>query len=384
MRKTLFFGLACIALPLVAQFKQDGKPIPDQPWRKSSGAFGAMLMLTDHPYEFVDEWKRPETPRMRTTDVAERGKPIAAFVIFLGCKEVAGNCKLSVDFTVLRPDGTSYARHDGGELWSGPAPAPDNMQLGISSIGMEIEPNDPAGKYLVKATVHDLNAAAKVDLVRDFTVAAVPKMTEIAGLAALQQWMDDYHYAPQPELVPSAIRYMQRAEFPATEAQANPLIGFFSEVIASNPMLTQQWKAIAAETTGRTRQVLDTAFRDARNLATLTSFDPEKADPGQNDVCWGAYFASGKDVYVLALVQRLAYLSERKSLPLYLTAATAQWSLSSNVRQHVSVRRILDGARLKASPEVRAAIEEAVEKDPDALQESMTNTVRAQHDAKVW
>jgi hypothetical protein len=384
MRKTLFLGLALIVMPLFGQWKQDGKAIRDEPWRKSSGTFGAMLLLTDHPYEFVEEWKRPELPTIHTTTVAERGRPIAAFVIFLGCKEISGNCKSTVDFTILRPDGTEYGKQDGLELWSGPTPAENVIQLGRASMGVEIEPNDPAGKYVMKARVHDLNASATIDLVQEFTVAPAAKVTEIAGLAALQQWIDGYYYAPHPDLVLSAIRYMERAGFPATDDQANPLIGFFSEVFASNPMLAQQWKAAAAEASGRTRQVLDTSFRNAQNLATLTSFDPQKADPGQNDVCWGAYFASGKDVYVLALVQRLAYLSERKSLQLYLTAASAQWSLSSNLRQHVSVRRILDGARLKASPEVRAAIEEAVEKDPGAIQESTTNTIRAQHEAKVW
>lgn len=376
-------AILVIAMPLSAQWKQNGKPVPDEPWRKSAGTFGAMLLLSDSPGEFVDQWKRPENPEIHTTATAERGHPIGAFVIFHQCKEVDGACKCNVDFAILRPDGTVYGKREGIEMWNGPASPGENLQLGRASFGVDIEPDDPAGKYTVQATVRDLNAAATVDLVQSFTVAPREKVTEISGSNA-EEFMHTYYRSPHPELVLSMIRYMGRAGVPATEDHAAPIIGFLAEVFAQNPMMTAQWRAAAAETTGLTKRVLSAAFGVSRDLSFVTKFDPQTAGPDGNDLCWGAYFASGKPEYVRALVQRLAYLSERKSLQLYLTAASAQWSLSSNARQHVGVRRILDQEHEKASPQIRAAIEEAVESDPASLEEATTKIIRQQRDANVW
>ena len=382
--KRLLFAALVVAMPLSAQWKEDGKPIPDEPWRKSAGNFGAMLLLSDDPGDFVDQWRRPETPKIRTTETAERGKPIGAFVLFRGCKEVGGKCKCTVDFTTLRPDGTVYGKQEGIDMWSNPAPPGENMQLGNASIGIDIEPDDPAGKYTMKAAVHDLNASVSVELVQSFTVAPREKVTEISSLKDLEDFTQTYHRSPHPELVLSMIQYMGRANLPATEESAAPVIGFLAEVFAQNPMMTAQWRAAASEATGLTKRVLSASFGVSRDLSFVTKFDPQDAHADLNDLCWGAYYASGKPEYIRALVQRLAYLNERKSLQLYLTAASAQWSLSANARQHVGVRRILDQEHEKASPPIRAAIEEAVESSPAALQESATKVLREQHAAKVW
>ena len=160
-----------LATPLPAQWKEKGVAIPDEPWRKSAGTFGAMLLLTDRPAEFLAAWEAPETPTIKTTEIAERGKPLVAFVVFIGCAEIKGVCNSSVDFTVLRPDGSEYASHKDGELWRNkPGPPKDGLQLGADYLGVVIEPDDPAGKYTVRATVRDVNADRRVELQQPFTV----------------------------------------------------------------------------------------------------------------------------------------------------------------------------------------------------------------------
>ena len=160
-----------IAGEAVAQWKETGEPVPDTAWQKSSGKFGVMLMLSDDPERFVADWEKPEPPQLITTDVAERGKPIVAFLFFVGCKERDGVCNSAVDFQVLRPDGSVYASEKNAELWKDkPAPADDAIQLSVANLGIVIEPNDPAGKYLVKATAHDVNAMKSITVEQAFTV----------------------------------------------------------------------------------------------------------------------------------------------------------------------------------------------------------------------
>lgn len=171
MRSTVLVVILLFSVPALAQWKDNGVPVPDEPWRRSDGTFGAMLLLSDKPEQFMDDWLKPNPPSMSTTEEAKRGEPIVAFVLFVGCKEVGEVCNSVVDFKVNRPDGTEYASHAGAELWKGkPGPLGDRIQLSLANLGIRIEPEDPAGKYTVTARVTDLNAFRTVELEQHFTV----------------------------------------------------------------------------------------------------------------------------------------------------------------------------------------------------------------------
>lgn len=54
--------LLLFALPALAQWNEGGKPARDTAWRKSSGDFGVMLLMSDDPEKFMADWEKPETP----------------------------------------------------------------------------------------------------------------------------------------------------------------------------------------------------------------------------------------------------------------------------------------------------------------------------------
>jgi hypothetical protein len=169
--KKIVCFLILVASPLCAQWYENGEKIPDTSWRKSKGEFGVMVLLSNDPERFMEEWNKPDQPTMRTTDVAERGKPIVAFVFFVGCREKKGICDSEVDFKVLKPDGKEYAAQIGGELWKNkPAGPKGTMQLSVANLGIWIEPQDPAGKYVVRAIARDLNAKRHIIVEQTFTV----------------------------------------------------------------------------------------------------------------------------------------------------------------------------------------------------------------------
>ena len=69
-----------------------------------------MLLLSDAPDEFLDNWSR-RTPgvSIRTTRTAHRGVPLAPFILFVGCTENTQEiCDTSFDLQVLRPDGSEF------------------------------------------------------------------------------------------------------------------------------------------------------------------------------------------------------------------------------------------------------------------------------------
>ena len=180
MNQTLFFMRiaiigVCLGLtsPAFGQWFRDGDRMPDQSWSKSQGDFGAMLLLSDAPDEFLDNWTR-RTPgvSIRTTRTARRGVPLAPFILFIGCVENTDKaCDTSFDLEVLKPDGSEYFTSAGLELWRGkPSPKIGTLGLGVGYTEIDLTPDDPLGRYLVRAEIRDANAEVAVTLEQSFEV----------------------------------------------------------------------------------------------------------------------------------------------------------------------------------------------------------------------
>jgi hypothetical protein len=134
-----------------------------------------MLLLTDEPQQFMADWESPpeHRPKMKTVDRVPRNGVVAAFVLFTGCRPVDGVCSSSVDFAVYRPDGSLYSEEKGGELWRGKSPPPTNhVQLSVANLGLKIEPQDPLGRYKIRATVRDDVAGTVLELVTEVEAVA--------------------------------------------------------------------------------------------------------------------------------------------------------------------------------------------------------------------
>ena len=209
-------------------------------------------------------------------------------------------------------------------------------------------------------------------------------VAKINSLDSYVRFTTFYYQAPNPDLVLQTIDFMQEARFPSEEAQFAPIIGFFSEVFASNKDKLPKWTERIKHTSGNTKEVLDLALTYAQDPERLLRYDPDNEKPAFNDICWGAFFASGKEVYLDAILKRLAFLSERTSMMRYVTAGSAQWSLASNARQHPLVKKYLGEALAKAQPEMRQAIKDTLERDPAVFQEGMITILKEQHEKKIW
>ena len=164
---------AAVAAPAAGQWHSAGRPLPDESWRKLRDGFGAMLVLSNRPEEFLEAWVR-RTPgvSISTTRVGRRGEPLAPFVFFIGCAENRLRvCDASFDLEVLRPDGAALFRTPGLELWRNkPAPADGTIGLSVGYAEVDLTAADPLGRYLVRAEVRDANAGTAVTLEQTFEV----------------------------------------------------------------------------------------------------------------------------------------------------------------------------------------------------------------------
>lgn len=155
--------------PATAQWKNGDNPTPDTPDRKSVNGFGAHLLIVENPRAFIEEWQKPETPKINPVSEVKRGVVIGAFVLFAACKpDPQGLCNSEVDYTVYKPDGSIYAERKDQPLWKEAAPPGTNIQLSNAILGIRMQQNDPVGDYKVKARVTDLNAKISFELETKF------------------------------------------------------------------------------------------------------------------------------------------------------------------------------------------------------------------------
>ncbi len=166
---TVLMSLVLLGGTATAQWKQGDEPIRDTLDRKSVNGFGAHLLIVENPQAFIEEWQKPETPKINPASEVKRGVILGAFVLFAGCKPNAqGRCNAQVDYAVYKPDGAIYAERKEQPLWNEAAPPGTIIQLSKAILGIRMEQNDPIGDYKVKARVVDLNAQISFELETKF------------------------------------------------------------------------------------------------------------------------------------------------------------------------------------------------------------------------
>lgn len=152
-----------------AQWKKGDERVADTEDRKSVNGFGGHLLIVENPRGFVEEWQKPETPNIKPATDLKRGEIYGAFVLFAGCKpDAQSNCNAEVDYAVYKPDGSLYAEQKAQPLWKEQAPPAPIIQLSSAILAIRLEPEDPAGEYVVKAKVSDLNAKISFELQTKF------------------------------------------------------------------------------------------------------------------------------------------------------------------------------------------------------------------------
>ena len=150
-----------------------GASVPDNEWRKMSGDFGGMLVVTDKADEFVHEWthtSEAHIPLVTPASHVRRGGTVTALLFVTGCGARGDTSDVIVDSTVLRPDGSVYGDVPGGEVYAGPAPRKGLVLLSRAHLEIRIESTDPCGTYAVIAVVRDRVTGRAIRLKQRFDV----------------------------------------------------------------------------------------------------------------------------------------------------------------------------------------------------------------------
>jgi tetratricopeptide (TPR) repeat protein len=196
----------------------------------------------------------------------------------------------------------------------------------------------------------------------------------IATQQDLGTFLMTYYMQPRPDLVCAAIQVMGSSGTLKNAAAVPPMVAFFGEIFAANPAMLPQWQGVIEKQDKDTKEALERALSLGKKPGAVLKMEGHSAE--LNDMCWGAFFASGNAEYIRRLIKELDCFDERKDLRLFLVGATAKWSLASNAVRHYKVRLILETARANSQGRVKELINDALTQDPGKIKEEYVEIIK--------
>jgi len=401
MNKTILFIISFfLFVPSISHGKwndRQGNPVEDTEWMKSSGDFGAQLLLIGNEKEFFNRWKTPsETVKFETVSEINRGESFITPIIFSGCYvNKSGNCMVNAALKVLRPDGAIYADMAQIEIWENKPPPPKGiLELGVGYLKVIIEPEDPEGTYTVQAKVTDNVKKSSFVLTRTFSVSsnieAKPnKQLGDEAIKELGQWFTYYYKTPHSERDVENIYKMFEAGFFNKPSAVAPLIMFLAEFFRQNESMIPNWEKALHEIPQDDNFYLlhslwqantDNALKALNNWPEIQSdkiikkikehppVDLETIEinsPAILDMLWATFMASGNTFYVERIISSLSLPTDSKEknqrINNLLIVGAVKWSLSSNAMQHELVLKTCQKSADSEDPKIREAIPEILE-----------------------
>ena len=178
--------------------------------------------------------------------------------------------------------------------------------------------------------------------------APTEKMLEASSI------LMNYYKNPEPEKIAGMLpTFFEMCA--SKNSSGGPLVAFLTEIVRANPDRVPEWKKITDALPRKQRKVADAVYR----LAADKNYDLTKGcvgAPGEIDMLWGAFFATGDPKFPTAVTKIAA-----KVLPegvIDLGVSSAAWSLAS-VAVAQGHAPVLDAARAylkSASREEREAL----------------------------
>jgi hypothetical protein len=193
-------------------------------------------------------------------------------------------------------------------------------------------------------------------------------------------FLQGYHKNPQPEHIEAAIRFVAGSDVMTNNDTALMTQVSFSCLFARYPDRKPAFMQSIASLDEPARAY----FQRAIDSDPADLFLQVPLQPAKNDMSWGCYFVTGDVSYAQDVIAALKNLDERQDILKYLTASSAQWSLSGIAESDAKVRAALEQAAKGKNQVVADAARDALQKPPDAIRAGTIEVLKAQKAAGVW
>lgn len=216
---------------------------------------------------------------------------------------------------------------------------------------------------------------------KTFTIALLIAISLFPGFSSGQEnertfshILQTYYLHRDKDLVEKTIEMLNS---PGIEYKRfEPLLtGFYGALFSLDPVVKKSFSSNFDRLTNPDFKNLFIYLNNS-NIDSIYSKTPKS--PEYNDMNWASFFATGDTKFLDKIIANVPYAEERVDRNLFLTGASAKWSLSSNARQDKRVKEHLDGLRENKS------IREILDKHPQEFRQEMIDIIKAQRAKGVW
>ncbi len=183
-----------------------------------------------------------------------------------------------------------------------------------------------------------------------------------------------YYLYKDKELVEKTIEELNS---PKTEYKRfEPLMtGFYGALFSMDTVVRNSFNSSLNRITNQDFKEL---FKQliSSNIDSIYSKTP--LSPEYNDMNWASFFATGDVKFLNKIIANISHAEERVDRNLFLTGASAKWSLCSNARQDKRVKEHLNGLKENKN------IQEILDKHPQEFRQEMINIIGGQRAKGLW
>lgn len=174
-------------------------------------------------------------------------------------------------------------------------------------------------------------------------------------------FLNTYYMAPRPRELLAVVRsFLRDQEFLNDVRHLMPVVHLVAIVAHNDPTVLEGLKNVKNEYDGHAFDVISEIITQAEDFSPA-----EPLSPFHLDFIWAEFLATGSQEPVKKIISALGvplpekngnYSDEEKNV--VFTVTGAQWSLTSNIRQHQRVREIVEQEAANASGILKEKLEE--------------------------
>ena len=213
------------------------------------------------------------------------------------------------------------------------------------------------------------------------SATAENKLNAITTIDEYGYFVETYYLHPEPKLINSAITYIGSSDHASDKNMKAGLLMSFSCLFS---MYDHDYKEKWIQTINSIKDPEKSLLTKSVNSSPSELLKQTPLSAAKNDMNWACFFITGDSKYLNNIIQTLKYLDNRKDINLYLTAASAKWSLSSNARYHPKVKAEIEILKKDNKSPIQSIANDILIQSPQQVRQETIAVLKDQKSKGVW
>lgn len=187
--------------------------------------------------------------------------------------------------------------------------------------------------------------------------------------------LQTYYLHKDKDIVARTVEFVNNPK--ANYKRLEPILtGFFGALFSADTVVRSEFLKNSDKFQNKDFKQLFT-FLNTTNIDSIYSKTP--LTPAFNDMNWSSYFATGNVKFLDNIISNISLAEDRIDRNLFLTGASAKWSLCSNARQDKQVKE-----HLITQKDNKKVIKEILKKEPQEFKQEVKDVIAEQRAKGLW